>query len=98
MQESGAQLLYHSVVADTIRHGDRVTGVVVANKGGLGVIQPKAIVDASGDADVAAFAGAPYDQDLDAQQPMSLHFRVGGFDATPDVRAPLRGAAPAGPG
>ncbi len=87
MQQSGAQLLYHSVVADALREGDRITGVVVANKGGLGVIEPKAVVDASGDADVAAFAGAPYDQDLDAQQPMSLHFRVGGFEATPEVRA-----------
>ncbi len=87
MQAAGARLLYHSVIADAICEGDRVTGVVVANKGGLSVIQPKAIVDASGDADVAAFAGAPYEQDLDAQQPMSLHFRVAGFEATPEVRS-----------
>ncbi len=87
MQQAGVRLLYHSVVADAVREGDRVTGVVVANKGGLGVIRPRAIVDASGDADVAAFAGAPYDQDLDAQQLRSMHFRVRGFDATPEVRA-----------
>lgn len=87
LQDSGARLLYHSVVADAIAEGDRVTGVVVANKGGLGVVKPKTIVDASGDADVAAFAGASYAQDLDAQQPMSLHFRIAGFQASPEVRA-----------
>ncbi len=87
MQEAGVRVLYHSMVADAIREGDRVTGVVTANKGGLGVVRPRCVVDASGDADAAAFAGAPFDQDLDAQQPMSLHFRVAGFDATPQVRA-----------
>lgn len=87
LQDSGARLLYHSVVADAITEGDRVVGVVVANKGGLGVVKPKTIVDASGDADVAAFAGALYEQDLDAQQPMSLHFRIAGFQASPEVRA-----------
>src|SRR5690606_23493733 len=73
--EAGVRMLYHTQVADVIREGDRVTGVVIANKAGLGVIRPKAVVDCTGDADVAAWAGAPYDINPE-MQPMSLHFRV----------------------
>ncbi len=86
LRAAGVLILYHSVVADVLREGDRVTGVVLANKAGLSVVKPKAIVDASGDADVVAFAGAPFEMNLDALQPMSLHFRVGHLSPTPEVR------------
>jgi glycine/D-amino acid oxidase-like deaminating enzyme len=74
-REAGAKVLYYTKVADVIRSGNRVTGVVVANKAGLSVIAPKMVVDATGDADVAAFAGAAFDLS-DDMQPMSLHFRI----------------------
>ena len=75
MQEAGAEVLYHTHVADAVVKGGRIDGVVVVNKGGLGLIRPKFVVDTTGDADVAAFAGAPYRMN-DELQPMSLHFRV----------------------
>lgn len=86
MQEAGVRILYHTQIADAIREGDRVTGVVVANKGGLGVIRAKTVVDCTGDADVAAWAGAPFEIN-DEMQPMSLHFRVANISA---VSADLR--------
>ena len=75
-RKAGVRVLYYTSVVDVIREGDRVTGVVIANKGGLSVIHPKQIVDCTGDADVAAWAGAPFNMS-DEMQPMSLHFRMG---------------------
>ena len=86
LTEAGARVLYHTVVADVVRDGPRVTGVVIANKAGLQAVRPRAVVDASGDADVVAFAGAPFDLDDSAPQPMSLHFRVGRLRADAELR------------
>ena len=66
-RESGVQVLYYTSVVDVIRRGDRVEGVVIANKGGLGVVLPKMIVDASGDADVAAWGGGAFEVGADMQ-------------------------------
>lgn len=57
----GVRLLYHTFVLETIMEGDRVTGVIGVNKAGLVHIEAKAVVDASGDADVAAGAGVPFE-------------------------------------
>ena len=86
LTEAGARVLYHTTVADVVRDGPRVTGVVIANKAGLQVVRPRAVVDASGDADVVAFAGAPFDLDASAPQPMSLHFRIGRLPADAELR------------
>ena len=85
MGEAGVRVLYHTVVADALTESDCVSAVVLANKAGLTAVRPKTIVDASGDADVAAFAGAPFDVS-DNPQPMSLHFRVGRLQPTVEMR------------
>ena len=54
----GCDYLVHSRVADAVIEGDRVAGVVAATKEGLVRIGAKAVVDATGDADVACYAGA----------------------------------------
>ena len=46
---------------DPIVEGNRVKGLLVENKSGTQAIMAKVIVDATGDADVAARAGAPVD-------------------------------------
>ena len=40
---------------------DRVDSIVVSNKDGLVAIRPRCVIDATGDADVAAWAGCPYE-------------------------------------
>ena len=59
--ESGVKLLYHTWVIDVLMQGQRLTGVVAANKGGLLAIHAQVLVDASGDADIAAAAGVPFE-------------------------------------
>jgi hypothetical protein len=86
LRQAGAEILYHTHVADVVTRGKRIEGVVLANKAGLTIARASQVVDATGDADVAAMAGVPYDVD-EHLQPLSLHFRVAGIR---NVRAELR--------
>ncbi|MGO1974944.1 MAG: FAD-dependent oxidoreductase [Propionibacteriaceae bacterium] len=81
--ESGVDLLLHSFVVDTLVEDGRATGVVVANKSGLGTVPAKVIIDCSGDGDVAARGEAKfeYGRTEDGEvQPMTLFFRIAGVD------------------
>ncbi|MBM3933039.1 MAG: FAD-dependent oxidoreductase [SAR202 cluster bacterium] len=79
IRESGARVLYHTKVVDVVSRGGRIHHVVLGNKDGLTAVRPKVVVDCTGDADVAAWAGAPYEMAA-VRQPGSLHFRVGNVD------------------
>lgn len=73
--EAGVTVLYHTQVADVLTTTGHIDAVLVSNKAGLVAIKPKVVIDCTGDGDVAAWAGAPYEK-AEALQPMSLHFRV----------------------
>lgn len=75
--EAGVNLLYHTFVCDVEMDGDRVTGVLAINKSGPVRIQAKTVIDASGDADVAAAAGVPYEGAKDGPvQSLTTTFRM----------------------
>jgi hypothetical protein len=83
LAEADARVLLHTVVADVVMDGPTVRGIVVENKSGRRAILSRVTVDASGDADVAARAGAPYvkGRERDGKmRPMTLIFRMGGVD------------------
>jgi hypothetical protein len=79
-QESGVRLLLHTWVAGAIVEESQLAGVLVENKSGRQGIRGQVFVDCSGDADVAALAGAEFlkgrEQD-GLTQPMSILFKVG---------------------
>ena len=60
MKESGVDVLFHSMVVDIVKTDDAIRGIVVENKSGRQVLLGRIVVDATGDADVAAKAGAPF--------------------------------------
>ncbi len=60
-QKAGVNLLFHTTVVDALIEGKRVTGVVAVSKGGFRIIRARVVIDASGDADVAAAAGVPFE-------------------------------------
>lgn len=60
LHDSGAQTLVETWVTDVIVRDGALVGVVTESKGGRQAILCKTAVDASGDADLAAWAGAPY--------------------------------------
>lgn len=57
LQEAGVKLLLHTDVVGVIKDGQRVNGVVIQGKSGREALLCKAVVDTTGDADVAALAG-----------------------------------------
>ena len=59
--EAGVTLLLHTFFVDVVMEEKRISGVVVANKSGMSVIRAKIVIDCSGDADVAAKAGVPFE-------------------------------------
>jgi hypothetical protein len=57
--EAGIDLLLHCLVADAVVADGRVEALVVATKRGLQAVRGRVVVDCTGDADVATFAGVP---------------------------------------
>lgn len=60
LEEAGVQVLYDTKVCGAKMDGNTVTGVLVFNKSGFVEHSAKQVIDATGDGDVAAFAGAEY--------------------------------------
>jgi hypothetical protein len=78
--QAGVELKLHRFFLDALLQEGAVAGVVVASKSGLEAMRAEVVIDTTGDADVAARAGAPYEQgrrDDGLLQPVSLFFRVG---------------------
>jgi hypothetical protein len=83
VREAGVQLQLHTFVADSLVQGNAVTGVVAASKSGLEALTAQITIDCSGDADVAARAGAAFEYGRESDgltQPMTLFFRVRNVD------------------
>ncbi len=81
--EAGVQFLLHTFCADVITDERRVAGIVAANKAGLELVPARVIVDATGDGDIAARAGAQFVKGREADaamQPVTRIFRVAGVD------------------
>jgi ribulose 1,5-bisphosphate synthetase/thiazole synthase len=76
----GCRYLVHIRAADAVVEGNRVTGVVVATKRGLQTIRAKVVVDCTGDADVAFYAGAETMIDKDVLMPMTLGLTLTNID------------------
>ena len=86
---AGVNLLFHAWAAAVVRDGDRIAALVVETKSGRQAIRANAFIDASGDADVAAFAGVPFevgDGHGSGLFPTTM-FRVGQVDAEPALAA-----------
>jgi 2-polyprenyl-6-methoxyphenol hydroxylase-like FAD-dependent oxidoreductase len=78
--ESGARTLLHAFVFAVQVEAGRVVSVDVAAKGGVRRLRPRVVVDASGDADVCALAGAPFEAPGENVQSLSTVFRVANVD------------------
>lgn len=58
---AGVDVLHHCTFVDVLKEGDQVVGAILATKAGLRAVRASAVVDASGDADVVARAGGPFE-------------------------------------
>jgi hypothetical protein len=80
VSEAGAKTLLHAFAFGVQVEEDRVVSIDVATKSGVRRLRPRVVVDASGDADVCALAGAPFEAPGDNVQSLSTVFRVANVD------------------
>ena len=81
--ESGGRIQYHTSPLEVLVEEGRVAGVVTVSKGGRQVIRARRIIDATGDGDIATWAGVPYEKGRVSDgkmQRMSLVFKLGNVD------------------
>ena len=82
---AGVELLLHTFIVAPIVEAGAVTGILVESKSGREALRAKVVIDATGDGDVAARAGARFAKgaEIDGRmQPISLEVIVGNVDAT----------------
>lgn len=60
VQEAGVIPLLHCLAVEAVMEGDTIKGIITESKSGRQAILAKRVVDATGDADIACLAGAPY--------------------------------------
>ncbi len=77
VEEAGVNLRLHSWYAAPIMEGNAVAGVICQTKTGLQAVRARTVVDASGDADVAYTAGAPF---MEGAYMVTTVFRLGNVD------------------
>jgi hypothetical protein len=96
LEQAGCGILLHAWAAEPLMDGSRVAGVRAVTKRGFLNIRAAATVDATGDGDIAAAAGAPFATgrgkgaawEADGLlQPATIMFRVGGVDHAASMEA-----------
>ena len=88
LDKAGCRYLVHAQVVDATTERNRITGVVLATKQGLAHVAARIVIDCTGDADVAYFAGAETmnaTAEGEALSPMTLNFDV----ASPEITRAL---------
>ena len=80
LEQAGCDYLLHCQVVDAVMDGQRLAGVFVATKQGLAQVRAKVVVDCTGDADVAFFAGADTMKARGELSPMTLCLNVTNVD------------------
>lgn len=83
LMEAGVNLQLYTFASDAILENECIKGVVIESKSGREAILAKIVIDASGDGDIAAKAGAPYNIGREADgkmQPMTIMFKVAGVN------------------
>jgi hypothetical protein len=77
VKKHGIELRLHSWFSRTLVEGNEVKGVICDTKSGREAILGKVVIDATGDLDVAASAGAPH---VGGSYIVTTVFRLGGVD------------------
>lgn len=62
LEEAGVRLLLHSMAVAAIVEDNIIKGVIAESKSGRFAVLAKRVIDCTGDADIVAFAGAPFTQ------------------------------------
>ena len=81
--ESGVTVLFHSVLADVKKQGEKITAIEIIAKSQHITVEADFFVDATGDGDLFYLAGCDYQLGRESDgfcQPMTTCFRMSGVD------------------
>jgi ribulose 1,5-bisphosphate synthetase/thiazole synthase len=95
-EQAKVKVLFNAHVVGAIVKNGAIQGVFVESKSGREAILAKVVVDATGDGDVAAWAGAPFEKgrsEDDLMQPASIIFKVHDLDRDQALLALREGRA-----
>ena len=84
LTEAGVSMLYHTTFLEPIMDGSRLCGGIFSSKSGVEKINAAVTIDCTGDGDVAARAGVPFEngnEGLHITQPATMFFRIGNVNA-----------------
>lgn len=87
MEKYQVEVLFHTYITAVIMEGNQVKGVLIENKSGRQAVFAKRIVDCTGDADIMAYANAPFETGVgqrdgqEVKSPVSTMFCVEGLEA-----------------
>jgi hypothetical protein len=90
---SGARILFHAMaVGALMRSRTEIEAVLIESKSGRQAVRGRFFIDASGDGDLAAWAGVPWEKapPIDGMMYPSLMFRINGVDVGRAGPAPWR--------
>jgi hypothetical protein len=79
---AGVKILFHAVAVDVVMDGGAIVALIIETKSGRRAVCAKTFIDCSGDADLAARAGVPFETGDGHGSGLfpSMMFRVGGVD------------------
>jgi hypothetical protein len=83
VSEAGAEVVFHTQLAQVDAVGGRVQAAILCNKAGLSAVTAPVFIDATGDADLAAWAGASFakgNAEGKRLMPGTLCFQLGNVD------------------
>ena len=87
---SGARILFHALAVGVIMAADdTIAAVFIESKSGRAAVRGRIFIDATGDGDLAAWSGAPFEKSPRLLYP-SLMFRINGVDVATAGDRPWR--------
>ena len=82
VRDAGVTLLLHTMAVAPIQDGSTLKGIIIESKSGREAILAKAVVDCTGDGDIAARAGAEFQKGNPQGycQPVTVLFKIANID------------------
>lgn len=81
--EAGGRIRFHTSFVDVVMRDQQIDGIVILDKAGLGLLRARTVIDTSGDGDIAAKAGAPFEVGRKADgkmMPVTLFLTIGNVE------------------
>jgi len=80
MNEYGVKTIMNTMLIDCVMEGSKISSVILSNKSGLFALEADCFIDATGDGDLCALAGVEFLPQIEAMQPGTTCFTLGGVD------------------